>query len=105
MYHLSVRNIQTELLDEGRLPTDEVRRALMDIRRINRRFGARSSPADPSGKGNLNARFERIHCSGCRQRFLGDHPMAIIDWAKQHGLRAQVFALDFQHRHLAAVSR
>lgn len=99
MDNLSTRSLHPELLDQGQLSDEEVRRALWDLRRINRRFGARRVLLQALAREISRRRLTRfsvldIASGSC------DHPMAVLDWARQRNWKAQVFALEFHHRHL-----
>jgi len=99
VHNLSKRVLRPELLDIGQLPLEEVRRSLLDLRRINRIFGARRIVLDAlareiSRRGLHQFSVLDIASGSC------DHPMAVLDWAQQRKLKAQVFALEYQFRHL-----
>jgi SAM-dependent methyltransferase len=95
----TARTLRPELLDNGRLPDEEVRRSLLDLRRINRHFGARriviETLAEEVARDRLTEFSVLDIASGS-----GDLPLAVIEWARSCGLSPQVFALEYQHRHL-----
>lgn len=99
MRDFSARFLRPELLDGEQLPDEEVRRTLGDLRRINRRFGARkillhALANEVSRHGLTEFTVLDIASGSC------DLPIAVIDWAQRRKLKAQVFALEYQHRHL-----
>ena len=100
MANLSARVLCPELLDQGRASDDEVRRSLLDLRRINRLFGGRrvllETLAQEVSRYGI-ARFSVLDIASSS----GDLPLAILDWAQQQQLETQVFALEYWHRHLA----
>lgn len=100
MHDFSARILRPELLDGGQLSDEAVVRTLLDLRRINRRFGARRILL------NVLAReISRHHLTQFSVLDIAsgscDLPMAVLDWARQRDLRAQVFALEYQHKHLS----
>jgi ubiquinone/menaquinone biosynthesis C-methylase UbiE len=89
-----------EQLDNGRMPDEDVRKALLDLRRFNRFFGSRGHllealKKEVSGRGMTEFSVLDIASGSC------DLPVAILDWARQRRLKARVFALEYQHRHLS----
>ena len=104
MHDLSARVLRPELLDGGELPDEEVRQTLLDLRRINRRFGPRRILLDALARESSRRRLTQftvldIASGSC------DLPMAILDWAQQKTLKVQVFAMEYQHRHLRLFRR
>jgi ubiquinone/menaquinone biosynthesis C-methylase UbiE len=100
MHDLSNRVLRSELLDEGQIPDEEVRRTFLDLRRINRIFGGRRILLDALASEVARHSLTRftvldIATGSC------DLPMAILDYARQRKLEAQVFALEYHHRYLA----
>jgi 2-polyprenyl-3-methyl-5-hydroxy-6-metoxy-1,4-benzoquinol methylase len=82
------------------MPDEEVRKALLDLRRFNRFFGSKrhlleALKKEVSGRGLTQFSVLDIASGSC------DLPMAILDWARQRRLKARVFALEYQHRHLS----
>jgi ubiquinone/menaquinone biosynthesis C-methylase UbiE len=100
----STRILRPELLDGGQLPDEEARKSLLDLRRVNRRLGARKmvleSLAREVSRHGLSEYSLLDIASGS-----GDLPLAVIEWARKHGLSARVFALEYQHRHLSLFRR
>ena len=96
----SSRVLRPELLDAGNMPDEDVRRNLLDLRRINRLFGSRRLLLEV-----LEKQVFRHKLTGFRVLDIAsgscDLPFAILEWAKQQGLEAQVFALEYWHRYLA----
>ena len=98
--NLSARVLGSELLDQGAVPSPEVRRSLSDLRRANRLFRGRTiltaAVMGEASRLGLN-RFSilDIASGSC------DLPLAVLDAAQQRGLDANAFALDYWHRHLA----
>ncbi len=96
----SSRVLRPELIDAGNMPDEEVRRNLLDIRRINRIFGSQKLLLEVL-EGQVSrhqlTRFSvlDIASGSC------DLPFAILRWAQQQGLEAEVFALEYWHRYLA----
>lgn len=99
MPDLSSRVPGRELLDEGRLPDEEVRKSLLDLRRINRRFGARAVLLSALAREVSRCRVTRFSVLDIASGS-GDLPMAVIEWARSRGLEPTVFALERHHRHL-----
>ena len=100
MHDLSARVLRTELLDGGQLSDQEVRRTFSDLRRVNRVFGGRRLLLDTlarevSRRGLTQFSVLDVASGSC------DLPMAVLDWARQRKLEAQVFALEYRHRYLA----
>ena len=100
MMNFSARVLEPELLDQGALPSAEVRRSLLDIRRVNRFFnGRRILTSTVIGEavrlGLRRFSFLDIASGSC------DLPLALLDAAQQRGLVANAFALEYWHRHLA----
>ncbi len=100
MVNLTTRVLNPELLDSGMVSDEEVRRSLLDLRRINRFFEGRRILVD-AVMGELN-RHQLSTCSildvaagSC------DLPIAILNATRRQGIQAQVYALEYQHRHLA----
>ena len=81
------------------MPEDEVRRNLLDIRRINRLFGSRTLVLEViknqvSRHGLTRFTVLDLASGSC------DLPLAILHWAERQGLEARVFALEYWHRYL-----
>ncbi|HEX4439769.1 MAG TPA: methyltransferase domain-containing protein [Thermoanaerobaculia bacterium] len=97
------RRPAAERLDDPRLPSDEMRRSLEDIRLVNRRFGGLPSLArhvldrvrPPAGRG---ARALVLDVGAGS----GDVARRLEATLRRAGCNARVFALDLQWRHLAA---
>lgn len=104
MLDLSRRVLRPELLDRSDLPDADARQSLLDLRRVNRWFGARrlllSALARQVARHQLNEFTVLDVASGS-----ADHPLAIVQWAQRRGLRARVFALEYQHRNLRLFRR
>jgi 2-polyprenyl-3-methyl-5-hydroxy-6-metoxy-1,4-benzoquinol methylase len=82
------------------MPDEEVRKALLDLRRFNRLFGSRrhlleALKKEVSRRGLTQFSVLDIASGSC------DLPVSILDWARQRRLKARVFALEYQHRHLS----
>lgn len=99
MANLTTRVLKPELLDEGQMDNQDVRRSLLDLRRINKLFGGR--------KLLLNALTEQLSRRGLTRFSLldiasasCDLPLAVLDHTQQRGLVAVVFALEYWQRHL-----
>ena len=100
MHDLSARVLRAELLDGGQLSDQEVRQTFADLRRVNRLFGGRRLLLDTlarevSRHGLTQFSVLDVASGSC------DLPMAVLDWARQRKLEAQVFALEYRHRYLA----
>lgn len=100
MPDFSSRALRPELLDTGCMPEQDVRRTLLDMRRINRIFGSRrillETFAMETARRNLT-RFTVLDVAAASC----DLPIAILDWAGRAGLEAEVFALEYRQSHLA----
>jgi ubiquinone/menaquinone biosynthesis C-methylase UbiE len=101
MPNFSSRILSQELLDTGKLTAEEARASLLDLRRVNRLFGARKHVIGALAREIRRAGLSRfavldIASGSC------DLPLAILRWARRRQLAAQAFALEFRHRHLAA---
>lgn len=98
--NFSARVLGSELLDQGTMPSPEVRRSLLDLRRVNRLFGGRkiltAAVLGEALRLGLN-RFSilDIASGSC------DVPLAVLDAAQERGFDAHAFALEYWHRHLA----
>lgn len=100
MADLSTRVRRPELLDEGRMPSQEVRRSLLDLRRINKLFGSRrllleALEQQVSRRGLTRFSLLDIASGSC------DLPLAVLEYAQAMGFDAQVFAIEYWQRHLA----
>jgi SAM-dependent methyltransferase len=89
-----------EQLDDGRMPNEEVRKGLLDLRRFNRLFGSKrhlleALKKEVSARGLTQFSVLDIASGSC------DLPMAVLDWARQRRLEVRVFALEYQPRHLS----
>ena len=98
--NFSARVLGSELLDQGAMPSTEVRRSLLDLRRANRLFGGRRILTAAVMGEALRLGLSRfsildIASGSC------DLPLALLDAAQQRGLDVNAFALDYWHRHLA----
>ena len=98
--NFSARVLGSELLDQGAMPSPEVRRSLLDLRRTNRLFGGRRILTAAVMGEALRLDLRRfsildIASGSC------DLPLALLDAAQERGLDASAFALEYWHRHLA----
>jgi ubiquinone/menaquinone biosynthesis C-methylase UbiE len=96
---LSRRVLRDELLDRSDLPDEDARRSLLDLRRVNRWFGARKLLLNTLAKEVARHQLTEFSVLDIASGS-ADHPLAIIHWAQHRGLRASVFALEYQHRNL-----
>ncbi|MBI3895297.1 MAG: methyltransferase domain-containing protein [Acidobacteria bacterium] len=104
MHDFSSRILRPELLDGGQLHDEEVRRTLLDLRWINRYFGTRkvllrALASEISRRGLTEFTVLDVASGSC------DLPIAVIHWAQRRKLKTQVFALEYQHRHLGLFRR
>jgi len=86
------------------MPEDKVRRNLLDLRRINRLFGSRRLLLEAiqnqvTRRGLTRFTVLDLASGSC------DMPLAILHWAEQQGLEAQIVALEYWHRYLAMFQR
>ncbi len=99
MHDLSSRVRRPELLDTLEIPGREARRSLLDLRRINRLFSGTRILLDA-----LSAEIERTHLKQFTLLDVAsgscDIPLAVLRWAGDRKLDAQVFALEYRHRNL-----
>ena len=97
---LSARVLGTELLDEGAVPSSEVRRSLSDLRRVNRLFGGRKILTATVLAESMRVGLSRISILDIASGSC-DLPLAVLDAAQERGLDASAVALEYWHRHLA----
>jgi len=82
------------------MPDDEVRKTLLDLRRVNRLLGGRNVllsglAREVSRLGLVQFSVLDVASGSC------DLPMAVLEWAEREHLQAQVFALEYWHKYLA----
>ena len=99
MHDFSTRVLAQELLDGNQVAEEEVRKSLLDLRRINQMFGAKrvllsALAKELSRRQATDFSVLDIASGSC------DLPIAVIRWASSRGMRSRVFALEYRHRHL-----